>query len=75
VSTRGLHRPKAGHWPDPAQGLGLDLVAQIMSGSGRGLGLVQMTAIKHYFEHFGLSQVIIFFTKKNLFVVTLMLCP
>jgi hypothetical protein len=52
--------------PDPAQGLSLDLVAKIMFGSGPDSSLVQIIAIKHYKEHFGLSQAILFFHKEKI---------
>jgi hypothetical protein len=58
--------------PDPALGSGL--VAQIMFGSGPGLGLVQIIAIKRFIEHFGLSPAISFFSKEKLFVVVFVLC-
>jgi hypothetical protein len=43
---------------------GPSLVAQIMFGSGPGSGLVQMTAIKRYIEHFGLYLTILFSQRK-----------
>jgi hypothetical protein len=53
--------------------INLGLVAQkIMFGSGPGSCLVQMEAIKKI-EYFGLSCVI-FFAKKKLFVMALILC-
>jgi hypothetical protein len=48
-SQRGLYGPKLGE--------------QIMFRSGLGLGLVQMVEIRHYLQHFGLSQTI--FCKKK----------
>jgi hypothetical protein len=54
-------RPNAARGP----GLGLDLVAQIMFGSGPGLGPVQIIAIKRCIEHFGLSLPILLSQRKS----------
>jgi hypothetical protein len=70
----GLHVARSGPGPHLAQGLGLQLVTQLMFGSRLGLGPVQIITVGSYRENFGLSQAILFFAKKELFIVVLILC-
>jgi hypothetical protein len=60
--------------PNPALGPGPGLTAQITFLSGPVSGLVRITTIKRYIEHFGLSGANLFFTKTKLFVAALILC-